>query len=265
LAAGRGEKSYPDAFVNSVVTTRNLLDAAVESGSLKRIVNISSFSVYSNENLPAGALLDESCEVEKEPWLRGDAYTYAKVRQEELVIEYGNKYGIPYVSLRPGVVYGAGNKGIHGRIGISTFGIFLHLGGPNKIPLSYVDNCADAIAQAGIKAGIDGQIFNVVDDDPPSSREFLEIYKKNVRDFRSIYLPHQVSRLLCDLWGKYSQWSGGQLPPRFNRKMWSAYWKGNEYSNAKLRDRVGWRPRIGFQEAMGKYCEYQRKLGAAHA
>ena len=28
LAAGRGEKSFPDAFMNSVVTTRNLLEAA---------------------------------------------------------------------------------------------------------------------------------------------------------------------------------------------------------------------------------------------
>ncbi len=27
LAAGRGEKSYPDAYLNSVVTTRNLLKA----------------------------------------------------------------------------------------------------------------------------------------------------------------------------------------------------------------------------------------------
>src|SRR6266436_2549561 len=27
LAAGTGEKSFPDAFMNSVVTTRNLLDA----------------------------------------------------------------------------------------------------------------------------------------------------------------------------------------------------------------------------------------------
>ncbi|HXJ71471.1 MAG TPA: NAD-dependent epimerase/dehydratase family protein, partial [Candidatus Dormibacteraeota bacterium] len=27
LAAGRGEKSFPDAFMNSVVTTRNLLEA----------------------------------------------------------------------------------------------------------------------------------------------------------------------------------------------------------------------------------------------
>src|SRR5690242_11872643 len=30
LAAGAGEKSFPDAFMNSVVTTRNLLDAAVQ-------------------------------------------------------------------------------------------------------------------------------------------------------------------------------------------------------------------------------------------
>ena len=29
LAAGRGEKSFPDAFLNSVVTTRNLLEASL--------------------------------------------------------------------------------------------------------------------------------------------------------------------------------------------------------------------------------------------
>ncbi len=36
LAAGTGTKSYADAFLNSVVTTRNLLEAAVSSGTLKR-------------------------------------------------------------------------------------------------------------------------------------------------------------------------------------------------------------------------------------
>src|SRR6266480_1892621 len=42
LAAGRGEKSFPDAFMNSVVTTRNLLDAARGHGCLRRFVSISS-------------------------------------------------------------------------------------------------------------------------------------------------------------------------------------------------------------------------------
>src|SRR6516162_2512931 len=45
LAAGTGEKSFPDAYMNSVVTTRNLLDASLQCGRLRRIVLISSFSV----------------------------------------------------------------------------------------------------------------------------------------------------------------------------------------------------------------------------
>src|SRR5262245_51110624 len=47
LAAGI-EKTFPGSFLNSVVTTRNLLDAAVKDGSLRRFANVSSFAVYSN-------------------------------------------------------------------------------------------------------------------------------------------------------------------------------------------------------------------------
>src|SRR3954468_9911231 len=54
LAAGRGEKSFPDSFMNSVVTTRNLLDAAVAHNCLKRFVSISSFAVYSNRQKRQG-------------------------------------------------------------------------------------------------------------------------------------------------------------------------------------------------------------------
>src|SRR5262249_26480979 len=66
LAAGMGEKSFPGAFMNSVVTTRNLLDASLRVGQLKRFVNISSFAVYTNRNKPRN-VLDESCPVETEP------------------------------------------------------------------------------------------------------------------------------------------------------------------------------------------------------
>src|SRR5437773_5913418 len=67
LAAARGEKSVPDAFMNSVVTTRNLLEASLRHKCLRRFVNISSFSVYSNMQKPQWRLLDESCAVENHP------------------------------------------------------------------------------------------------------------------------------------------------------------------------------------------------------
>src|SRR5271170_6609933 len=198
LAAGRGEKSFPDAFLNSVVTTRNLLEASLVHQCLRRFVNVSSFAVYDNMGR-SSSTLDETCPLEEPAHRRGEAYCFAKVKQDHLVVGYGKRFSIPYVIVRPGYVYGPGKEAISGRVGIDTFGIFLHLGGSNTIPLTYVENCADAIALAGVMPGIDGEAFNVVDDELPSSRELLRLYKNNVKGFKSLYVPHIVSYALCRL------------------------------------------------------------------
>lgn len=255
LAAGRGEKSFPDAFMNSVVTTRNLLEASLCHRCLTRFVNISSFAVYANTERPRRSVLDESCSVETRPELRGEAYCFAKAKQDEIVREYGERFGIPYVIIRPGYVYGPGNLGISGRVGIDTFGVFLHLGGSNTIPLTYVDNCAEAIALAGLTKGIEGEVFNVVDDNLPSSRRFLRMYKRNVKKFRSFFVPHAISYLLCYLWEQYSSWSEGQLAPIFNRRRWHSYWKKTRYSNKKLKTRMGWTPKVSMAEGLERYFE----------
>jgi nucleoside-diphosphate-sugar epimerase len=257
LAAGTGEKSFPDAFMNSVVTTRNLLEASLRHGGLRRFVLVSSFSVYSNSQ--KSRWLDESSPVEEHPELRGDAYCYAKVKQEQIVTEYGKRFGIPYVIVRPGSVYGAGKSEITGRVGLGTFGLFLHLGGSNRIPFTYVDNCADAIVLAGLVPGVEQEIFNVVDDDLPSSRQFLRLYKKNVRRFKSVYVPHAASFGLCYLWEKYSQWSKGQLPLAFNRKRWHSEWKRTRYSNNKLKTRLGWAPNVPTAEGLRLFFQSSSK------
>jgi nucleoside-diphosphate-sugar epimerase len=128
--------------------------------------------------------------------------------------------------------------------------------------LSYVDNCAEAIVLAGLKAGIDGEIFNAVDDDLPSSRQLLHLYKRHVRNFRSVYIPKPVSYFLCWLWETYSRRSEGQLPPIFNRGRWNALWKKTRYSNQKLKLRLGWKPVVPTREAERIYFEACR-AGAA--
>jgi nucleoside-diphosphate-sugar epimerase len=253
LAAGTVQKSFPEAFMNSVITTRNLLDA-VQPGCLKRFVSISSFAVYTNRDKPRWRLLDESCPIEERPELRGEAYCFAKVKQDELVSEYGRN-GLPYVLVRPGVVYGPGRPGISGRVGSGAFGMFLHLGGANVIPLTYVDNCADAIVLAGVMSGIDGEVLNVVDDDLPTSRHFLRLYKRHVRPFASVPVPRIASYVLCAIWERYSSWSGGQLPPVFNRRAWHAYWKGSRSANEKLKRLLGWTPRVPTAEGLRRYFE----------
>jgi nucleoside-diphosphate-sugar epimerase len=119
--------------------------------------------------------------------------------------------------------------------------------------LTYVDNCADAIVLAGLTRGVDGEIFNVVDDELPSSRRFLRLYKRHVGPFSSMYVPHTISYALCCLWELYSDWTQGQLPPVFNRGRWHAEWKRTAYSNERLKVRVGWRPRVPTAEGLARY------------
>jgi nucleoside-diphosphate-sugar epimerase len=167
-----------------------------------------------------------------------------------LVKDHGRKYELPYVIVRPGYVFGPGKRELSGRVGIGTFGFFIQVNGSNCLPLTFVDNCAEAIVVAGLKANIDGEIFNIVDDELLTGRQFLNAYKKRVRSFRSIRIPYFAGYGLCSLWEKYSKWSKGQLPPAFNRRRCAAEWKGNRYSNERLKDRLGWKPRVPMQQAV---------------
>jgi nucleoside-diphosphate-sugar epimerase len=256
LVAGRG-KSFPGCFQGSVITTRNLLDALVEYQRIKRFVNVSSFAVYSGLENRRGALWDEDCPLEDNLEERHDAYVYAKLKQDELVQQYHERFGVPVTIVRPGIVFGPGKKAIPGFVGIDTFGTFMHLGG-GRLPLTYVDNCAEAIVLAGLVKGAEGEVFNVVDDELPTSRAFLRAYKRQVRKFTSVPIPYPVTYALCALWEWYAKRSKGQLPPVFNRRECAFSWRGHRYSNRKLKVRLGWRCRVPMQEGLQRYFEYQK-------
>ena len=249
LAAGM-EKSFAGAFMNSALASRNLMDAFLRYGRPKRFVNVSSFAVYSTLSLKRGDLLDETCPLEDSPQERFDAYGFGKLKQEEMVKEYGRKSKLPYVIVRPGYVFGPGKRELNSRVGIGSFGLLIQIGGSNPLPLTFLDNCAEAIFLTGLEPGLEGEIFNVVDDQPLSGREFLKAYKKRVRSLRSIRIPYFAGYVLCCLWEKYSKWSKNQLPPVFNRRCCAAQWKKMRYSNQKLKDRLRWKPEIPMGKAM---------------
>jgi nucleoside-diphosphate-sugar epimerase len=257
LVAGRG-KSFPGCFQGSVVTTRNLLDALAEHGRVRRFVNVSSFAVYSRFQSRHGALWDEACPLEDNLKERHDPYVFGKLKQDELTQRLCGKFGIPLTTVRPGLVFGPGKKSIPAFVGIDTFGFFMHLGGGGRIPLTFVENCAEAIVLAGLVEGAQGEVFNIVDDELPTSRGFLRAYKRNVRKFLSVPIPYPVTYGLCALWEWYAKRSDGQLPPVFNRRECAFSWKRHSYSNRKLKERLGWQCRVPMQLALQQYFEYQK-------
>ncbi len=170
-AAAALKGSPAEMFMDSVVASRNLLEAVKDVRPM-RVVLVSSFGAMGVSGLGRGAMVDERTPMETHPEWR-DVYSYSKLRQEQLFWEYRERFGFELVVLRPGVIYGPGGGHFSNRVGLSLFGTFLHLGGSNLLPLTYVENCAEAIVVAALHPGASGEIYNVVDDDLVSSRQYL--------------------------------------------------------------------------------------------
>ncbi|GAC1648202.1 MAG: NAD-dependent 4,6-dehydratase LegB [Acidobacteriaceae bacterium] len=248
IHAAAGVKGAPaDMFIDSVVASRNLLDAVVKNG-VRRVVMISSFGVYGVSEQPRGAVIDENTPLERRPQDR-DVYSHSKLRQEELFWQYKSKYSFELVVLRPGVIYGPGGGHFSGRVGLNVFGMFLHIGGSNLIPLTYVENCADAIVAAGLSSGNDGAIYNVVDDNIVTSREYLNLYKRHVRRLRSVRVPYAIMQWLSGRVNRYHKKSKGQLPPILTPYKSKALWGGNKFSNARLHA-IGWTQPVPTPDAL---------------
>ncbi len=244
-----------DMFANSVVGTRNLLEAACAAG-VKRIVLISSFSVYRTEPLSRGALMGENTPIEEVGTNKGP-YGYAKTRQEQLFLELQRRHGFESIILRPGVIYGPGGSAMSPRVGIKAMGLFFSLGGSATLPLTYVDNCADAVAQAALRAP-PGGAFNVVDDDLPTCGEYLSRYRRNVQKMRTLPIPYWVLLQGSRLLARYHRVSKGQLPAVFTPYVVRSMYRPLCYSNAALKA-IGWEQRISTEQALERSMQHWRE------
>lgn len=245
-----------DMFLSTVVTTRNLLDGIQAKAGARgpaRLVHCSSFGVYGVAELPRGALVDESTPLEPHPERR-DPYSQAKLRQEQLVWDYARRCEIPTTVLRPGVIYGPGGGAFSTRVGLNLFGLFLHLGRDNLLPVTYVDNCAEAIVVAGHAASATGEVYNVVDDDLVTASRWLGLYREHVRPIRSVRVPYLGLVALSEIVERYHRWSKGQLPAVFTRYKSKTTWGGNRFDNAKLKA-LGWRPLVSTEEGLARTFE----------
>jgi nucleoside-diphosphate-sugar epimerase len=247
-------------YFNTVVGTKNLLEAVVRGNWLKRFVHISSFAVYGTADLPRGTVLNEKTPVEENLKKRDDAYTYTKLKQERLVWKYREIYDLPVVVLRPGVVYGPRGDEISRRVGLELFGYFLNIGKNNILPLSYVDNCADAIILAGTVPHIEGEVFNIHDSDLRTSNEFLSLYVKKTNRIKAIKVPYSFFWVFSWFINKYSRYSNGQIPPVLSPYKTASTWKGNRFDNSKLKKVLGWIQRVSTKEGLERHFDHCKRI-----
>ena len=155
-------------------------------------------------------------------------------------------------SFGPAVIFGEGQSLLSSRVGLRLFGLFLHLGGGNRIPLTYVDNCADAVVCAGLTPGIEGRAFCVTDDGLPSSRHLLRRYRREVEPVPFVPVPFPVLRILARANEWYAVRTHGHLPAVFTPYKVDTMWKGHQFPNAEAKRGLGWTPAVPMALALDR-------------
>lgn len=227
---------------DTVHATENLLAAMTLMG-VTRLVAISSFSVYDYKVLSEGTLLDETAALESNPEQR-DIYAQMKLQQEQRVHKFGSHRGKVTI-LRPGMIYGPDHL-LNAFLGSPLIGqLWLRIGQEALLPLTHVNNCADAIMQALSCPAAIGQVFNIVDNQLPDQRAYAALVSSQLeRSINSIVLPWQWIKSLANLAGNLNQRLGGslKLPGLLVPARLHARYKPLQYTNVKAKQILGWSP-----------------------
>jgi nucleoside-diphosphate-sugar epimerase len=149
------------------------------------------------------------------------------------------------------VIYGPGGPLLSNRVGVDVGGLFLALGGSNPLPLTYIDNCAEAVALAGERDEANNQTYNIVDDDVPTCAEYLRWYRRHAAPSMPapIPIPYPVLAGLARV-AEHIPRGWRHLGPRLPRVATARrLWGGHSFSNARLKA-LGWRPLVSTGEGL---------------
>ena len=167
-----GWSSHPNvskelAWKTNVIGTENVLKIA-KRHKVKKLIFFSSIAVYGLNN---DKIIDETAETP----LINELYTDSKITAEKLV----RNFGIPYIIIRPGCIYGPYGEGW--TIGIiKQLKAGLKMLGNDKglINFGFINNFVDGVWLAIVNEEIINEIFNISDGSPLTYNEYYMAYSK---------------------------------------------------------------------------------------
>lgn len=254
VAAVYRTAGHPDAYYRDVNVggTERLLEAAARQG-VRRFVHTSTVGVHGHVERPPA---DETA-----PMAPGDIYQETKVEGERLALELGRKRGVPVAVLRPGAIYGPGERRLlklfraiaRGRYAIVGSGrAFYH-------PV-FVEDLLDGYVLLLERPQAVGEAFIIAGPRYVSQRELADVVARHtggrVLPFRVPAWPLQalgtIVESICVPLG---------LEPPLHRRRVDFWVKSRAFSIEKARRLLGYAPKVDLDEGVARTAASYREAG----
>jgi len=229
----------------NVLALEHLATAARHTGQVRRWVQISSLGVY-----PARDHFgtDETAAIDLEGL---DGYTRSKAEAEELLHRHIAE-GLPGVILRPGFIYGRGDRHVLPRLAERIRGGKMKLigDGAKLMNNTYVGNLVDAIFLALEKPDIVGQTFNIRDGRLVSKAEFVGAIVAHLGAKPVGRVPPGIARVLAGLFEGVAKLLGSRQAPLLTKARYKFLGLNLDFSITKAERLLGYRPAVDFRDGM---------------
>ena len=237
---------------------RHLLDA-VRGRPLDRFVLVSTLGVYAARHHYG------TDETEPLPESHIDGYTQTKVEAERLALEYHRRQQVPVTVLRPGFIYGPRDRSVLPRIvtRLRERSVIYIARGRYALNTTYVANLVDAILLAVDHPAAVGEVFNITDGEFVSKRRFFEAIADGVgvpRPKGSV--PVWLARFIANWRESVFRRKNKPHPPRATQAQLKFAGLNLDFSIAKARTKLGYTPRVSFDEGMKKAIEWYKGQGS---
>jgi len=246
-AAHLGDWGPPEKYrAINVVALEHMLTAVARQRRLRRWVHISSQGVYPVRHHFG---TDESMPPDVHNF---DGYTQTKAEAEVVVNRYVRDHGLPAVILRPGFIYGPGERHALSRVveKIQAGKMKLLGDGHRLLNNTAIENLCDAILLAIETPDIDGESFNIRDERLVTREEFVNTIADYLGKPHPRHFPEWLARRIVGPIERIARFRGRQSPPILTRGQIKFLTQNLDFSIAKAKRVLGYRPRVDFQDGI---------------
>jgi nucleoside-diphosphate-sugar epimerase len=245
LAALQGKWVPQDRYHRvNVIGTENVCRAALTAG-VRRLVHVSSWTIY---GMARGRSLDETAA----PTPRRDPYWVTKAQADLLVQKLVARDRLPAAIIRPGTIFGVGDRLNFGRIADRIArgrGIVIGPGG-NALPLIYVTDVVQGLLLCAERDRAEGQVFNISNDDPLTQGQFLDAIASELGvPPPRVHIPYPVAYSLAMLAERAAGLTGAEHPI-VTRHGVTLYGTDNRHSIERARAELGFEPNVTIREGV---------------